>query len=525
MLLFSTLLEINDTMTKDSFIQLVLEWNQGSPHEENIIQGIEWNGERNVRYGTKTLWLAIEEYRNENIIAVRYEKTEADGVVWDTDYVMNFNDMRMSIQLDRSYLEEALVVDSTFSTPHFITLLIEHGYLKDDGILPMLRKPIFIKADNVDLLTDVINGTSRYRLPVVYISKTYYGEDPVDIWKLSGRLKGVAHVLVEEGTWLNGRIRRQCDDKNEFNGAIGVYFPNSAYGHKKYLYRAYDGIDAVLSEKVIRSVIQYCNAQMMDKLYTWQGVNNALLRDRLSMKGAELLAAESEKNRMAAETDELIESVDEDIQKLKKQVEELTHANEILTYENQGLRSKMSSADNMPILYLGEEEEFFQDEIKAMLLDALEQDVLPLLVQVLRAREQIDLALPFVRADIQIGAGIADELDGNGLLLGVIHDADVRVRAVKHLAALRADAAGAFAGRGALHGGAEDARKRVPPGALRPGQQEAVRQLALGLQRRKTLLQRIVSQKRRELHAVPSCCILIYYVIIPLNASFFYLYF
>lgn len=225
MLLFSTLLEINDTMTKDSFIQLVLEWNQGSPHEENIIQGIEWNGERNVRYGTETLWLAIEEYRNENIIAVRYEKTEADGVVWDTDYVMNFNDMRMSIQLDRSYLEEPLAVDPTFSTPHFITLLIEHGYLKDDGILPMLRKPIFIKADNVDLLTDVINGTSRYRLPVVYISKTYYGEDPVDIWKLSGRLKGVAHVLVEEGTWLNERIRRQCDNKNEFNGAIGVYFP------------------------------------------------------------------------------------------------------------------------------------------------------------------------------------------------------------------------------------------------------------------------------------------------------------
>ena len=132
-------------MTKDSFIQLVLKWNQGSPHKENIIQGIEWNGERNVRYGTETLWLAIEEYRNENIIAVRYEKTEADGVVWDTDYVMNFNDMRMSIQLDRSYLEEALVVDPTFSTPHFITLLIEYGYLKDDGILPMLRKPIFIK--------------------------------------------------------------------------------------------------------------------------------------------------------------------------------------------------------------------------------------------------------------------------------------------------------------------------------------------------------------------------------------------
>lgn len=372
MLLFSTLLEINNTMTKDAFIQLVLEWNQGSPHKENVIQGIEWHGERNIRYGTDTMWLAIEEYRNENIIAVRYEKTEADGVVWDTDYVMNFNDMKMSIQLDRSYLEEALVIDPSFSTPHFITLLIEHDYLQDDGILPILRKPIFIKADNVGLLTDVINETSRYRLPVVYISKTYYDADPVDIWKLSGRLKGVAHVLVEEGTWLNGRIRKLCDDKNEFYGAIGVYFPNNAYGHKKYLYRAYDGIDAVLSEKVIRSVIQYCNAQMMDKLYTWQGVSNALLRDRLSSKGAELLAAESEKVRVVAEADELIESVDEDIQRLKKQVEELTHANEILTYENQGLRSKMSDSDNMPILYLGEEDEFYQNEIRVMLLDALE---------------------------------------------------------------------------------------------------------------------------------------------------------
>lgn len=48
MLLFSTLLDINNSMTKDSFIELILEWNQGSPHENNIIKNIEWRGERNV---------------------------------------------------------------------------------------------------------------------------------------------------------------------------------------------------------------------------------------------------------------------------------------------------------------------------------------------------------------------------------------------------------------------------------------------------------------------------------------------
>ncbi len=36
------------------------------------------------------LSLAIEEYRNGNTIAVRYEKKDEDGVVWDTDYAEDF---------------------------------------------------------------------------------------------------------------------------------------------------------------------------------------------------------------------------------------------------------------------------------------------------------------------------------------------------------------------------------------------------------------------------------------------------
>ena len=33
MLLYSTTLRINDTLTRDGFIQLVIQWNQSSPHE------------------------------------------------------------------------------------------------------------------------------------------------------------------------------------------------------------------------------------------------------------------------------------------------------------------------------------------------------------------------------------------------------------------------------------------------------------------------------------------------------------
>ena len=55
MLLFSTILELKDTVSPDDFIQLVLKWNETSSHVENRVDGIEWNGEHSVRYGTDNL--------------------------------------------------------------------------------------------------------------------------------------------------------------------------------------------------------------------------------------------------------------------------------------------------------------------------------------------------------------------------------------------------------------------------------------------------------------------------------------
>ncbi|MCD5436576.1 hypothetical protein [Lactobacillus delbrueckii] len=64
MLLYSTMLDVNDTLTKEKFIQLVIKWNQESQYEENVIPGLVWDGQMNVRYGDDQHWLEIEEYRN-----------------------------------------------------------------------------------------------------------------------------------------------------------------------------------------------------------------------------------------------------------------------------------------------------------------------------------------------------------------------------------------------------------------------------------------------------------------------------
>ncbi|MBR2736987.1 MAG: hypothetical protein IKD86_06735, partial [Firmicutes bacterium] len=195
MLLFSTILNINDTMTPDSFIQLVIDWNQNDPHPEAVIPGIIWNGERNIRYGNERFWLDIQEYSSRDIIAIRYEKPEAGGKKRDTDYVMNFREMKISIrQTLNGGSESGLREEKLDGTPYFISMLIEQDYLKTDQELPVLDQPIYITEDNMNLIGELLSGRLHCELPVILVSRTASNRDPVDIARLARRSRGATHV-------------------------------------------------------------------------------------------------------------------------------------------------------------------------------------------------------------------------------------------------------------------------------------------------------------------------------------------
>lgn len=117
----------------------MIKWNQESQYEENVIPGLVWDGQMNVRYGDDQHSLEIEEYRNGNTMAIRNQKVEENGRIWNSDYVMNFAVGKMHIQLDRSFAGVAKDLDQEFSTPHFLTFLIEEGHLQTDGDLPVAR--------------------------------------------------------------------------------------------------------------------------------------------------------------------------------------------------------------------------------------------------------------------------------------------------------------------------------------------------------------------------------------------------
>jgi DNA repair exonuclease SbcCD ATPase subunit len=156
-------------------------------------------------------------------------------------------------------------------------------------------------------------------------------------------------------------------------------------------------MDRILLERVVRAVIQYSNGQMVDMLYTWAGVNNALLHDRLTSQKEERAKADNERRRALyeliqlkenlsrekeqaledakAEADKILESFEEDMQKLQDEVARLSNEVERLEYERQGLRRKLDTNTEVPILHMGDEDDFYQGEIKDLVLSSLTREI------------------------------------------------------------------------------------------------------------------------------------------------------
>ena len=224
-------------------------------------------------------------------------------------------------------------------------------------------------------------------------------------------MKGAAHVLVEKDL----SDEEKASKKYEKNGNVGVYYSKAAGGSITFAYSNKYALADILFIKVLNNVIQTANLQKIDRLYTWQGVNNALLMDRLDSQRQERIKAESErekaeserlkaqsekeqavkerklaesereqaqnekelaeKARKRAETEKenVYEELDEEISEYRDKIAELSNEIDRLLNENYGLRRKLQSVEQSPLLFYGNESDFYPNEIKEMILATLEE--------------------------------------------------------------------------------------------------------------------------------------------------------
>lgn len=372
MLLFSTKLKVNDKLTKDAFVRLVIEWNQTSKYEDNIIPGIEWNGDYNVSYVYENLKLEFVEIPDRYVIATRYVKQTEDGVIWNSDYILNLSERNICIQLDRSYMENASHMDQKFSTPHFISMLITQGYLLPDHGLKIGRRPGMIRLAMVEQFQEILYGNGSYQLPIVYVSRTIRNHLPVDVVTLAYRLKGVAHVAVAESYQVSSQLH-DYSERFETNGDIGIYYRNHMHSHKMYRYRDYKGKDKVLLERIVSGIIKNENSKEIHPIYTWNGVNRELLNERLAKLHEEKAKAQADYQKDKIDNDELIEIYEEEIRTLNQQLQDYYSLSNPMGQAYQGAKTDSGKSSALPVLSYGAEKDMYPGEIRDLILRILKE--------------------------------------------------------------------------------------------------------------------------------------------------------
>ena len=366
MQIYATLFPITETLTKDILINLVIEWNQGSPH--NKINNLIWDGKtRNIKFEDGNVSLAIEEIRAYNIIAIRFHQLDKNNVIWTTDIVVDFDKKLFSIKLDRETTEDTTGFVPKFKPPFIVNKLLERGYVGYDGNFEISEKPIIINQSNYKIIKDIICRDVIYKMPVIYVTKSW-GKYPFDVNKLSYKLRGVAHVLIEEDIGVSNILRYICEEKNSHHGSVGIYYPSMCASHKIIKTIRYEGREDELIDRIVTMVCRYVNQQARDKMLTWEGTQNELLRLRYTSAREKRVQAENE-------VDEVYNNFGIELEEKEKIIKEQNNKIIALQMENQGLHAKLDTMNEVPLLFYGLEEEKYEGEIRDQILEMLGEHI------------------------------------------------------------------------------------------------------------------------------------------------------
>jgi len=365
MLIFSTRLPVKDTLTKGKFFELVIRWNQDSPHHR--IDGIEWDGGYRHRWGDMKNMLEITEYND--VAAAHFVQSE-HGVHWTTEFILHTERREIGIYLSREATENTVYFHKEFKPPYFLKLLMRENVLGSDGGLAISEYPqsFGAAADERKVLAQLcLEDDSAFRLPVVYLTREWFIEHcVVDEGVLARRLCGVAHVLVESDKDVSRALKDLCHGKNVYDGGMAIYFPSLSAAAKRFV--PYDGMDAEKTmDQMVRMIFRYMNQQKRERLDTWDGIQMLQMRRHADQLLIDKRRIEENRKQTSKEKDEYWD----EFVKAQTQVESLTEQNERLQNEIAILRARVDSMGESPLLYYGNEEDYYQGEILEFVRSAL----------------------------------------------------------------------------------------------------------------------------------------------------------
>lgn len=377
MQLFHTVLPMKESFDSAEYMRFIHTWMAGSRFY--TFENMSWDPSKGYDLEYVSLegnaLLKISSINEGTVIGSHLTTKDSNGTIWPTDVIFDASKNTLSVTLNREANDETCFITPTFKTPHLLSMLMQAGVVEDDGYLAISNSPLWVGLSSASVLEKAINKTGDNKLPVVYLSQNVDGKAITNPYSLAKKLQGAAHVLVEADARVTPHLQSTCDSKNAYLGGIGIYFPGNMRSDIRFIpqYIHPDSIE----QKIFNAVVNYLNQQQIPNRYTWDGIQNQILRekqDELSLQAQvwrESYAKEIDKSQGLNDIfDQYAANNDE----LQRQVDTLTTRNQALEVENNWLKQKLQGQDAVPLLFYGSEEEFYPGEIKNILLDLLNDD-------------------------------------------------------------------------------------------------------------------------------------------------------
>ena len=364
MVTYTTKFPINNLLTKSEFIKMVIKWNQGSKYDK--IDDLTWD-ESSFDYSWRqeNILLSIQEIQEKNIIASRLRKEDEHGV-WYTDFVLDNVNQMLSVSVSLETTEFTIDFFPSYYPPFFVKMILFGEFSGEDNGLKVLNREHSI-SECVSFFKGIVGRSIVPKLPVVYVARTNLGDNPLDVNKLAFRLQGVAHVICEpeEGIRLEG-FSDVIDSNDARAGKIFIFYPSHNKKSRMLNLTGSSQEADYWEDRVVNDVYNYMNMRMRKAIDTWDGV----LTEKLHIENKKLLSNQS---AIMEENNSLYEVFGEQLEKMEASNVKLSNEVQRLTAELQGLRMRYSDKEKSPVLYLGDEREFYTDEIKEIVLDVMSE--------------------------------------------------------------------------------------------------------------------------------------------------------
>ena len=365
----TTRIKLKDSVTKQDFQNLCIEWIRGSkryPRElipENIAEII------NEPHNEISLGKYSVHFRNYHtkdgeydFFAFRLKLKDHNEIQWCTDAVYSDEKGEKSVLIQVNPTATHYEKVPLPKVPYLVTLLIRKEYCADDGGLPVNGKPLEVSMSDIDMCAKIMNAKSDNILPVVYISKDYWGTT-VDPVKLAADLKGVAHVLVEKDLNMKGKLKKKTNGRNAFGSYIGIYFPKTKYYRKFSVFDYGKDEERLLNDLKPWLFTQFSGGEIHN-IYTWSHI--AYLQENAF--GAE---SQEELNAFLDNFDSPdVKELRDQNSRLKEYASRLEHTNDAL---QQSLNDKNKGKEDTKVLDPGVEKEKYPGEFTDLMIYILRQ--------------------------------------------------------------------------------------------------------------------------------------------------------